>query len=251
MSNNYYDATGILIFSDGNANVTPVIRALFGTFEMDETTPGEGQVYIANMSEATSSTWNSVADSIATHREALGIALPDGAEEDDIAAWLTQLGAKFGVQDEKFLQLLESDFDCEADLASLYDLAQWCNDGHNLKALDVEGAWHSDRPRLHEFGGDGMYLSDLVQVTRSSSRARELGSDLEAALANNDTIKAGQIVGKEVGRLLASISNQQFREAIAETVAAALPDLARRLALPTADHVDESEDPDAPSMGSN
>lgn len=38
MANNYYEATGVLVLD----RVTPVIQALFGTFALDESHPGNG-----------------------------------------------------------------------------------------------------------------------------------------------------------------------------------------------------------------
>jgi len=38
MSNNYSDATGVLVLD----RITPVITALFGGFNLDETYPGDG-----------------------------------------------------------------------------------------------------------------------------------------------------------------------------------------------------------------
>ena len=49
MANNYYEATGVLVLD----RVTPVIQALFGAFALDESHPGNGQAYIAQIAETT------------------------------------------------------------------------------------------------------------------------------------------------------------------------------------------------------
>lgn len=43
MANNHYEATGVLVLD----RVTPVIRALFGGFQLDADYPGNGDAYIA------------------------------------------------------------------------------------------------------------------------------------------------------------------------------------------------------------
>ena len=45
MANNYYEATGVLVLD----RVTPVIQALFSAFALDESHPGNGQAYIAQI----------------------------------------------------------------------------------------------------------------------------------------------------------------------------------------------------------
>nr|WP_228384562.1 hypothetical protein [Rhodocyclus gracilis] len=60
MANNYYDMTGVLVLD----KVTPVIKALFGEFELDENDPGNGQAYIANISESSSCSWDSVLENL-------------------------------------------------------------------------------------------------------------------------------------------------------------------------------------------
>lgn len=54
MANNYYEATGVLVLD----RVTPVIQALFGAFALDESHPGNGQAYIAQIAEMLTPTEN-------------------------------------------------------------------------------------------------------------------------------------------------------------------------------------------------
>ena len=69
MANNYYEATGVLVLD----RVTPVIQALFGAFALDESHPGNGQAYIAQIAETTNPQWPDVLDGLedlATHSDA-------------------------------------------------------------------------------------------------------------------------------------------------------------------------------------
>ena len=60
MANNYYDMTGELILKE----VTPVIDALFGDFELDESNFGQGSIYIANLSEISNISWDNIQERI-------------------------------------------------------------------------------------------------------------------------------------------------------------------------------------------
>ena len=60
MANNYYEGTGVLVLD----HVTPVIKALFGTFALDESHPGNGQAYIALIAETNDPRWTDVLDGL-------------------------------------------------------------------------------------------------------------------------------------------------------------------------------------------
>jgi hypothetical protein len=73
MANNYYEATGVLVLD----RVTPVIQALFGAFALDESHPGNGQAYIAQIAETTNPQWPDVLDGLEDLATQLGIPMPD------------------------------------------------------------------------------------------------------------------------------------------------------------------------------
>ena len=58
MTQTYYDATGVLVLD----KITPVIDALFGGFRLDESDPGEGEVYIARIAEENDPSWDQILD---------------------------------------------------------------------------------------------------------------------------------------------------------------------------------------------
>ena len=66
MADNYYDMTGTITLD----KVTPVIKALFGPFELDENYPGDGTVYIANIAENSNCSWDEVLDNLRFWRQA-------------------------------------------------------------------------------------------------------------------------------------------------------------------------------------
>jgi hypothetical protein len=172
MANNYYDATGVLVFA-GQAKITPVIRALFGAFNLDETYPGENKAYIAQMSEETNAHWDSVAEHIVNQQKALGIALPEDADEDLITKWLYALGDRFGAKSDSFINMIENyDFDCDVSLDTLFELAMSFNDGHNLVAIEFEGCWRCSKPRLFEFGGNSQANTSARKCKLTSIRLK-------------------------------------------------------------------------------
>lgn len=161
MANNYYEGTGVLVLD----RVTPVIKALFDAFALDENHPGNGQAYIAQIAETNDPRWTDVLDGLENLATQLGIPMPDD-EELSIPPLLERLAAHFGAdQDGELENLIEHHhFEDSADLEALLLIATRFDDGHNLTAIQFEGCWYCSKPRLFEFGGNGCYLSREVQV---------------------------------------------------------------------------------------
>ncbi|MCL1961350.1 MAG: hypothetical protein FWG56_06190 [Desulfovibrionaceae bacterium] len=216
MADNYYDATGVLILE----RVTPVITALFGVFNLDESYPGNGQAYIARVSGEGSRSWDSVLDGLIDLAAKLGLAAPgadktdgDAGGEPPIVAVLTRLAEHFGAdQNEELENLIEHhQFEDDADLEALFLIASCFNDGHNLVAIEFEGCWYCSKPRLFEFGGEGSFLSREIQVFSQSSTARFIGQELRNAIVADDPDAAAELIAKETRRLLAGITDERWR----------------------------------------
>lgn len=225
MANNYYDATGVLVF-DGEAIVTPAIRALFRAFELDERYPGGDHCYIERIAESSNTTWEAVLENLREWADDLDIEIHDEAEEGDPTPLLAALAAKFNASGPEFdgviKEVAESDSCQEADIRLLYELAGFFQDGHNLLAIQYEGCWHSSKARLGEFGGEGEYISRHLCLYSSSSRAILQGEDIDRHLRGNDVASAAQAVLKNVRRLLDGILNDGQREEITRTIADSL-----------------------------
>lgn len=211
MANNYYDMTGILFLD----KATPVIKALFGAFELDENYPGNGQAYIANISDSSNCSWESVGENLQDMVEDIGLSLPEDAEST-VEDCLHALAAHFNAdKNEELANLIEhADFDDEADLDSLFTIARAFDDGHGLTACKTETAWHCSKPRLFEFGGAGDFTGRHVSIGGSSSQVAQLGEALEEALSVDDAAKAADILSKEVGRILAGVYDENARSQI-------------------------------------
>ena len=208
MANNYYEGTGVLVLN----RVTPVIKALFGAFALDENHPGNGQAYIAQIAETNDPRWTDVLDGLENLATQLGIPMPDD-EELSIPPLLERLAAHFGAdQDGELENLIEHhQFEDGADLEALLLIATRFDDGHNLTAIQVEGCWYCSKPRLFEFGGNGCYLSREVQVFRTSSQALQLGDQLRNTILAADIEEASALIALEAANLLAGITDEQFR----------------------------------------
>ncbi len=208
MANNYYEGTGVPVLN----RVTPVIKALFGAFALDENHPGNGQAYIAQIAETNDPRWTDVLDGLENLATQLGIPMPDD-EELSIPPLLERLAAHFGAdQDGELENLIEHhQFEDGADLEALLLIATRFDDGHNLTAIQFEGCWYCSKPRLFEFGGNGCYLSREVQVFRTSSQALQLGDQLRNTILAADIEEASALIALEAANLLAGITDEQFR----------------------------------------
>jgi len=219
MANNYHDATGVLILD----KVTPIIQALFGGMNLDDNHPGSGEAYIARISEGGDAIWDDIRDNLAQLADGLG--LPLQAEgTSSVSAVLRRWAVHFGVQNhEQLNQLIEHhDFEDTADLEALFLIATCFDEGHGLKAIVLEAAWHCDKPRLFEFGGEGIFISREVVVYGSSTRILELGGDIRNALVVGKLEDAVAALASDVGNLLAGISDEATRAVLRTKLAAKL-----------------------------
>ena len=215
MANNYYDATGVLMLE----RVTPVITALFDGFNLDASYPGNGQTYIARISESNDPQWDDVLEALTDLATVLDLPVPD-EEDPSMAMILEVLAPHFGADQNLELQnLIEHHrFEDSADLDALLLIASCFNDGHNPAAIQFEGCWHCSKPRLFEFGGEGCFLSRELNVFSSSRQALDLGLDLHQALLADDLDKAAARIAKETQTLLAGISEESIRERLRRRV---------------------------------
>lgn len=211
MANNYYDMTGVLVLD----KVTPVIKALFGALELDESYPGNGEAYIACISESSSSSWDDVLDHLRELVEDLKLSLPEDAE-DNMDEHLFLLANYFKADDNYELSNLieQRSFEDDADLESLFTIAKAFDDGHGLKSIRTETSWHCSKPRLFEFGGCGNFIGTHVSVSGSSDQITAMGEHLEDALGAKDISKAADVLFKNVSKLLSGIDDADLRKSV-------------------------------------
>ncbi|NEX60070.1 hypothetical protein [Noviherbaspirillum galbum] len=223
MANTYFDGTGILIFG-ANGGVTPIIAAIFAAYSVDSGFPVE-QAMIYCEAEGSDTRWQSVKESLIAYAADQGIELADDAGLDAV---LKAIGSKLGITDPAFagfverLSLEAGDGETDADLAPLFQLAQWFDDGHKLEGMRWEGAWHCDKMRLFQFGGVGYFCSNRVDVSEATSDISGFGLHLDAALAKGDRDAAAGILLTKTRRLLDSVTDETVRKELAAAVATGL-----------------------------
>ena len=231
MSNTYSDATGVLKFR-GPVNATPVIKALFTVFELDTTYPGGSEAYIARISEQSSTSWDSIVDEITAQFEDLGLQLPELSDEDiSIEELLGLMAEKFGCAHQVQEIIDAIDFDQDADLQDLFDLAMLFDDGHGLLSASFECGWHCDKPRLFEFGGAGEHRSAHVVAQTVSSTSINVGQQVDAAILDGKLQDAAEALATQALRAVEWAVNEPLAAATRAT-------LARKLAAPDRKPID-------------
>lgn len=212
MANNYYQATGTLKLKA----ITPVIKALFGVFEVQEYKDGEAYI----MEEGADISYESVADCIATE---MNVGRAD-AVKDCLIEMADKLGKKSEV--EAFLGEDSIDGEDDADLEFLFRLALLMDDGHGLTSLYIEGAWTSDKMRLGEFGGNGYYVGKNFVIGVGSSAAAQYGRSVDAAISDNNLVDAARQISSYVQGLLNGITDDGARASVTALLADSLALLA-------------------------
>ncbi|MDE3022622.1 MAG: hypothetical protein KGI54_12310 [Pseudomonadota bacterium] len=217
MANSIFEATGLLMLN----KVTPVIKAFFGCFNLDENYPDNGKFYIAESSETASPVWNDIMNSVSDLVHDLGLTIQD--EREDIMQNLLQaLVVHFGLEGDEVLEnfIENSDFNSDSN-ANVHDLFWLCcrfNDGHDLQAIEWEGCWHCDKLKLNEFGGYGLYASRNLDIESNSPGFLDSARSIDSAIAAGDLDKASIFVKKIMDTLIESISDKNARNAIAEKI---------------------------------
>lgn len=208
MSKNSYDATGVLVLDA----VTPVIRALFGGFKLEDRSTQVGQVRITRPTELNQPFWEDVNLALVELCDDLGLEINGGTES--IEECLSVLATQFGVdKDETLIGIIKRSkfFNGEVNLKLLFDIAVRLNDGHGLKSLKLEGGWHSNRPDLSEFGGSGQFVSNEYAQTCSSNDVIAFGEKLQPKLASGDVKECAELVLDEVTSIFSGIRDARQR----------------------------------------
>lgn len=214
MANNHYEATGVLVLE----RVTPVIRALFGGFQLDADYPGNGEAYIALVADAPPS-WDDLREELVELAKPLGFT-PSVEVIPPVGEVLQVLAQHFGADGNAALMSLigRDRFEDDADLHVLFLLATCFDDGHHLREIRFEGCWHCDKPRLFEFGGAGHYLSREFEAHSASGDALQLGHLIRDALSSGDFDQGATVIARETDRLLAGIRNAAHRRQLQRRV---------------------------------
>ncbi|MYM92419.1 hypothetical protein [Duganella vulcania] len=209
MSNNYYDAVGVVTF----VKATPVVQALFGDFILEGSTPSDTQFEIATLAEMVNPQWDDIHERLRELSKTLSLQLPDDAQ-DTIEEQLFCLGSHFGQDDNAdLLNLIDNyAFDNDADLEVLYTLARYFDDGHGIKSVHMEGARHGDRPVAGTFGGAMVYYGAHFWLDVDTGAAVAMAANIDELLAAGDISSAGARLQQAVERLIAGVAVDSVRD---------------------------------------
>jgi hypothetical protein len=233
MANNHQDVVGVIKVK----LVTPVIRALFGCYNLDEKYPGNGHVYIASSdSNYTGAYWETMMPDLGKLCDYLKVKLPEvvryriddnyGCEENevefgsDLVCVFENLFSHFSTitypAAQKYLQNFRAvDGYDTPELKWLFEMAQLMDDGHGLEYYQVDAAYYCDKPRLGEFGGWGEYRSNTYSTYISSHWANVRGQEVDRMLASQDYAGVGNYVGVQFTSVLHGIVDPHARQQVA------------------------------------
>lgn len=212
MSHYYFTGTAKLSFS-GAPIITPVVFSMFMHYCDDLQGSNDGSVLLKVADGDECPSWDTIGEGIV---ECLGYTAGTAAEDA-----IMELASAYGGEAMRVAARIIENFESSlADVGMLFELAVACNDGHNLKALDLEGSWISVGGEHGGYAGRGEYRTEKVTVQVSSDLARRIGTNLEGAITGD---RAPDAAFSCVGELLlGGIHDKSTRQAIRQQFASYL-----------------------------
>jgi hypothetical protein len=226
-----YNASGVLILD----RVTPVIRALFGVYPLDENSLYRREAYFTQVSGTNEPLWSGVLAGLTGLAAELGLVLSDQCASS-IPTVLSALAEHFGTgEEEEMKSLLQHyDFHGGTNLDVLFLIATRLNDGHNLVAIQSEACfktcWFRGAPQFSEFSGEAFYRSREVRIHGDTWHVAHLGSHLRQAVLKADVDGASRAILQETEALLSGIHDGQFRQCVRQQLAERLSSWASAIA---------------------
>lgn len=221
------DGTGILTMR----RITPVIYALFGLYHLQKIKSSKNKFYIARRNHKIPPTWK-----VITHR--LHDVVVDNYELDLLNPYVHNPEAYFDNlilimdNDERFsLNSLNHLADAvstmkvkeRVELDVLFKIALSLNDGHQLETLHFKSTWHSPKPKVFYFSGDGTYATKEAVLKVDVHSATQYAETLCAALKKQNINAASKQVCEYLAIKLATVFDRDLREALIQQIAKDLP----------------------------
>jgi len=212
MSDNYHEGTGELVLEE----VTPIIKALFGSFEVIWNGLDE-DANTASISFSTHShypNWGSIHERLKNLASSMKLSLPDGSD-GSLLEYLYLFIAHFKQDDDPFFENIDNcDFDDTPSLEILFNLAIRFDDGHGLKYIEFEESWYGSKLRHGDFGGGGTFISRDVTFNMNSHEAAHFAQPLSTALSSGNLEQATTHLLSEVNWLLGTIRDTDIRQKV-------------------------------------
>lgn len=217
MANTYQDMTGVLTLE----KATPVIKALFKVFDVKPDFPNAGNAFIKEVAECTDRTWPAVIGNLQALAAENGIQVPEADDEAQAGEEVLFALASFYKADDDYdlaNYIEQCSFEDNVSISELFFLAKAFDDGHGLKNLQYQGAYHSDKHRLGHFGGYSEFTGAHVTYADSTSTPIDAGSIVEAALDAGDINTAAREVSRQATRFLTGILDHDVRKQVKDAV---------------------------------
>lgn len=206
-----YQAVGII----GLTRVTPVIRALFGAYNLAPN--NVRSAYIAIDADA-SHTVQDLCDNLSQVFN-----LPDAENPREA---LLAVAERLSVADRSLIGNLSDEWEADGndmdnidtDLTDLFHLAQALDDGHGAEYLWLEGAYTSSKLRSDEFGGDGTFVSKAFTRYAASSDVLALSNIAVCSIKNNDIEALVDQADRLVTHFLGNIQDDAVRVRVQQAI---------------------------------
>jgi len=223
------DGVGILVME----KITPVMEALFGSFHLHKIKREKNKFYISRRSRDPEPTWAQIRDRLSRLMPYFELEQPDKHcvhVVDYFDYMVRQMDDSSRFTDDQMFHLVEVlctvDEECRVDFEQLFKFAMAFDDGHQLKSLSYQSAWHCHKPRLYRFGGDGFYATNDAVISTDTNLAVECAENVCRELGKNDIKEASKYVCNHLGYMLLRVFNKNVRKALIEQIAADLPQIA-------------------------
>ncbi|MDP2759891.1 MAG: hypothetical protein Q8O64_05725 [Sideroxyarcus sp.] len=209
MANCYSDGTGLIRLK----KITPVIKAIFGAFEVRDYE--DGLAFIQQESESSHSTsYGGICEQIGN------VDRDDILSSEEVQDVILGFAESFGKRAEVEVLIKDCTFafdpEEDANLVFLFDLAQILDDDHGMTEISFSAGWHGDRMRLGYFGGFGEVINKDFKCASGSGSAEHLAERMTPAIQRGDVAEIAGILRKRVGVMIDGIADPALREKVRE-----------------------------------
>lgn len=223
------NGNGILVME----KITPVIEALFDSFHLQKVKGKKNQFYISRRSKDREIHWSIIKDHISRIIHQFGLNQPDIHcihTTDYFEYLLPQMEDSNAFTDDQVLHLADLlmtlDEESRIEFEQLFKLALVFNDGHDLKSLHYQSAWHCHRPNLFHFGGDAVYATKDIQICADTNLIMEFAEKLSNRLEKGDINESSKCVCEYLAQILVGLFDHKMREKLIEQIALDFPKVA-------------------------
>lgn len=197
--------------------ITPVIRCLFGVYELDENVGIGQEVHFHDSEERGLVQWSDIARNMLELAATLGLqesCTSEKAQEcPSVHSVLRMLDRHFKAEGlsgtAHYRALLDKEYlEYEPGLRDLFEIAAHWNDGHGLQAITCTMIWCSNG----QTDAQSIFISERMKFEMHSCNAMNLAQELDTALVGQDLNLAVTHLRQHIDNLTSGIGNSAMRE---------------------------------------